>query len=318
MLPRRRRYGIEGSVPEGDTLHRVARALVVLEGQPVLAVTLPRQPGRGASLAGAVVDEVQAVAKNLLITFDTGLVLHTHLMMTGVWHLYAQGERWRRSPDVAVAVVAAGPWVAVCFGAPVVRLVERRRIERELLLAGAATDLLADDNTFDLDEILRRLRDRNAVPLGEAVMDQRAVGGIGNVYKSEGLFRRGLDPFATTAVFDDVELRDLLLELRALMRFNVERNTQRAQTGTAAVQHYRYNRVTTVTLKLLQATGVLPSSMMPTRTTRTGCERLKGPIAVYGRQHQKCFVCGDVVRMQRQGAARRSTYFCATCQPSRA
>lgn len=316
MLSRRCRYGIEATVPEGDTLHRIAKALVVLEGQVVHAVTLPRQPGRGASLTGSVVDEVQAVAKNLLITFDTGLVLHTHLMMTGVWHLYAQGERWRRSPEIAVAVVAAGPWVAVCFGAPVVRLVERRRIERELLVAGATTDLLAEDAVFDLDEVMRRLRDRNAVPLGEAVMDQRAVGGIGNVYKSEGLFRRGLDPFAPTAAFDDVELKDLLLELRALMRFNVDRNTKRAE-GTVAVQHYRYNRVTTVPLKLLQATGVLPSSMMPTRTTRSGCERLKGPIAAYGRQHQKCFVCGDVIRMQRQGAARRSTYFCATCQPAR-
>ncbi len=303
-------------MPEGDTLHRIARALVVLEGQVVHAVTLPRRPGRGASLTGAVVDEVAAVGKNLLITFDTGLVLHTHLMMTGVWHLYAQGERWRKSPEVAVAIVAAGGWVAVCFGAPVVRLVERRRIERELIVAGAHTDLLADDADFDLDEIMRRLRDRNAVPLGEAVMDQRAVGGIGNVYKSEGLFRRGLDPFAVVGAFSDDEVKDLLLELRALMRFNVDRNTKRAD-GTAAVQHYRYNRVTTVPLKLLQATGVLPSSMLPTRTTRTGCERLKGPIAVYGRVREKCFVCGDVVVMQRQGAARRSTYFCRRCQPVR-
>lgn len=310
-------------MPEGDTLHRIAAALQVLVGETVHAVTLPRQAGRGASLTGAVVDEVQAVGKNLLITFDTGLVLHTHLMMTGLWHRYSVGERWRRSPEIAVAVVAAGPWVAVCFGAPVVRLVERRRIERELIVAGAVVDLLATDAVFDLDEVLRRLRQRDDVPLGVAIMDQRAVGGIGNVYKSEGLFRRGFDPFAPTAAFSDDELRDLLLELRALMRFNVDRTTKPSD-DTKAVHHYRYNRVTTVSPKILQLTlpktltSTLPASRLPTRTTRTGCERLKGPIAVYGRQGQRCPVCDDVIKMRRQGEARRSTYWCERCQPSRA
>ncbi len=307
-------------MPEGDTLHRIARALVVLEGQTVHAVTLPRQAGRGASLTGAVVDEVQAVGKNLLITFDTGLVLHTHLMMNGIWHLYVQGERWRRSADVAVAVIAAGPWVAVCFSAPVVRLVERKRIERELMVAGAHTDLLAKDDIFDLDEVIHRLRERNLEPLGVAIMDQRAVGGIGNVYKSEGLFRRGFDPFAPVIAFSEDELRDLMLESRALLRFNVERNNKRAE-GTA-VEHYRYNRVTTISARRLalevpMTSGSLPASRLPTRTTRTGCERLKGPIAVYGRQGQTCFVCGTKVQMQRQGEARRSTYFCDVCQPMR-
>ena len=221
MLSRRCRYGIEATVPEGDTLHRIAKALVVLEGQVVHAVTLPRQPGRGASLTGSVVDEVQAVAKNLLITFDTGLVLHTHLMMTGVWHLYAQGERWRRSPEIAVAVVAAGPWVAVCFGAPVVRLVERRRIERELLVAGATTDLLAEDAVFDLDEVVRRLRDRNAVPLGEAVMDQRAVGGIGNVYKSEVAFVCGHDPRMPAAALSQAQYEEIFTVARDLLLRNL-------------------------------------------------------------------------------------------------
>src|SRR5688500_14997945 len=123
-------------MPEGDTLHRIARALQVLVGRHVVSLELPRQAGIGTSIAGSVVDEVVAVGKNLVIGFDTGLGLHTHLKMTGSWHLYDEGVRWQRPASTAVVVLrVAGSapqargassrgLVAVCFSAPVVRLIE--------------------------------------------------------------------------------------------------------------------------------------------------------------------------------------------------
>ena len=210
-------------MPEGDTLHRIADALQVLVPLTVRALSLPRQ-GPGLSVAGDTVTEVRAVGKNLLVFFSGGLVLHTHLKMTGIWHVYGPGERWRRPVDMAVAVVDVGSAVAVCFQAPLVRLIERRRAERELIVPLGTIDLIAGG--CDLDEVLRRLRTLpGATPLGVALMDQERVGGIGNVYKSEGLFRAGLSPLATIASVDDNRVRTLLADVQWIMRNNVARRT---------------------------------------------------------------------------------------------
>lgn len=291
-------------MPEGDTLHRIARALQVLVGRQVTTLELPRQAGVGASIAGAVVDEVTAVGKNLVIGFDTGLGLHTHLKMTGSWHLYDEGVRWQRPASTAVVVLRVQPpassaqalgLVAVCFSAPVVRLIERRRIERELADV-VVVDLLGDAAVYEPDTVLSRLRARDAVPLGEVLLDQTALAGVGNVYKSEALFRRGLDPFAPVGAYDDDTLRDLVLELRALMQMNM------ATPGAIS-------RVTT---------GALPVwAEQPAQPTVAPVSRKHGVAAVYGRQGERCFTCQTPIEMKRQGEQLRSTYFCPICQPPR-
>ncbi len=274
-------------MPEGDTLHRIERALAPLVGHEVFDLTLPRH-GLGASVVGDTVVGVEALGKNLLISFSGGLVLHTHLKMTGVWHRYDRGETWRRSASTAVAVVVAGPFEAVCFHAPLARLVERRRIARELRLPLRGRDILGDD--LDIDVVVRSLRALPpSTPLGVALLDQRAIAGIGNVYASELCFRARLSPALPMGDVDDERLRGLLVDAASLMRRNVDMHSR--GDGSTAVAHYRYQR-----------------------TTTTGCERGKGPIAVYGRAQRPCAVCGTPIVMFRQGPALRSTYACPRCQ----
>jgi endonuclease-8 len=114
-------------MPEGDTLYRIAIGLRPhLVGREVIAATA-RQPGpRAEKLVGATVTEVESVGKHLLIRFDSGLELRTHLGMHGSWHRYAPAERWRRPPSRARLVIEVPGAVVVCFDAPTVELYETR------------------------------------------------------------------------------------------------------------------------------------------------------------------------------------------------
>ena len=176
-------------MPEGDTLFRTAAVLrEVLLGRDVIAAA--GRPG-GAALArviGSRIERVDAQGKHLLIGFGNGLTLHTHLRMQGSWHRYRTGERWRRSPLRAVAVVEVAGAVAVCFDAPTVELIDSRALAIHPSLSALGPDLLAP--TPDLAAAVARLRapERAAMPVGEALLDQTALAGLGNVYRSEVCF----------------------------------------------------------------------------------------------------------------------------------
>lgn len=266
-------------MPEGDTLHRLAARLgPALEGRVVSRLALPRSSVDGSVVHGARVTRVEALGKNLLIRFESGHALHTHLRMNGSWHLYAPGSPWRVPRSLVVVVLEVEGAVAVCAHAPVVRLLRERELPIDPQLAGLGPDLLGE--TFDASLAVSRLRERDVLPLGEALMDQRAVAGIGNVWKSELCFALHLDPFAPVARFTDEELTQLLERAR----------------------------------KLMQRTARL-ASMPASRNARRGGV---GALSVYRRAGERCPVCGAVLRMERQGEAQRSTYFCPGCQPRRA
>lgn len=269
-------------MPEGDTLRNIATTLSPLVGQTVDALEFPRAHADGDAQLGARIERVESKGKNLLVSFSTGAVLHVHLKMTGVVHLYASGETWRRGRSGAVVVLRTAGFEAVVFRAPLVRLLTRQSARHDEALRGLGPDLLAPD--FDEREALRRLRLDQGRPLGVAVMDQSAVAGIGNVYKSEVLFNLKLDPFRAVGDMPDAVLLEVLRHARALL----QRNTLREAVKTSPVDAYRL-----------------------TRTTRpTG----RAPLSVYGRLDEACFDCGDTISMRRQGDQRRSTYFCPTCQ----
>lgn len=185
-------------VPEGDTLHKTAvRLRPALAGHRLTRFEAPRLLGTRPRV-GELIEGVEARGKHLLVHFERGLTLRTHLRMTGSWHLYREGERWQKAPHLARAVVGADSgWLAVCFQAPVVETYHRAGAE-PASLSSLGPDLclaasLADDV---LDEVLRRaesLADATTT-LGEALLDQRIAAGIGNVYKSEACFATGLDP----------------------------------------------------------------------------------------------------------------------------
>src|SRR5579883_1051373 len=161
-------------MPEGDTIFRAARTLAaVLDGRAVTRFESPLPALARAGLAGLRIAEVRAQGKNLLVRFDDGRVLRTHMRMDGAWHLYRPGERWKRAPFRARAVLHVEGAVAVCFDAPVVELLSEAGARTHAPLAGLGPDLLAPD--FDAEEARRRLRARAALSIAEALLDQRAL-----------------------------------------------------------------------------------------------------------------------------------------------
>jgi endonuclease-8 len=270
-------------VPEGDTLFRTAAGLrPYLVGRRVVTA---RTGGPGAlpkveRIVGREITAVEALGKNLLIRFDNGLEIRTHLKMTGSWHRYRPGEPWRRPPARARLVIEVPGAVAVCFDAPVVELLEQRAESIHSSLGRLGPDLLAPD--FDPADAVRRLRDqsRAATPIGEALVDQRALAGIGNVYKSEVLWLERVAPSTRVADLDDETLTRLVGTAQRLLRANAERGGG------------------------------------PERVT-TGAERGRvGPLYVYGRTGRPCRRCGTPISSTRQGRELpRTTYWCPTCQP---
>jgi endonuclease-8 len=206
-------------MPEGDTLFRTAAGLrPYLLGRTVTAASA-RQPGPQATrLVGATVTGVEAQGKNLLVRFDTGLEVRTHLGMHGSWHRYRPGERWRRPPSRARLVIEVDGSVAVCFDAPTVELFEQRVEAIHPALSRLGPDLLVDP--VDVDEAIRRLRDpsRRRLTIGEALLDQRALAGIGNEVRCQVLWETRISPFTPLPAVDDAALRELIDRSRANLR----------------------------------------------------------------------------------------------------
>jgi endonuclease-8 len=272
-------------MPEGDTLFRTAAGL-----RPYLvgrSVERARAQGPGpvpqvGRLVGRRVDAVESQGKNLLIRFDGGLELRTHLRMNGSWHRYRPGERWRRPPARARLVLEVPGSVAVCFDAPVVELFESRAEGLHPALSQLGPDLLAAD--FDPEEARRRLRDpsRAGMEIAVALLDQRALAGIGNVYKNEILWLERVSPFATVESLDDATLDRLIATAHRLLNANV--GTRRG----------------------------------PERVTTGGDRTAPGPVYVYGRRGRPCHRCRTPIAVTRQGTdLPRSTYWCPACQGSR-
>jgi endonuclease-8 len=208
-------------MPEGDTLFRTAAGLrPYLLGRDVLAA---RVQGPGAvpqiqRVIGKRVDSIEAQGKNLLIRFDGGLELRTHLRMNGSWHRYRPGERWRRPAARARLVLEVDGAVAVCFDAPVVELFETRAEAIHPTLSSLGPDLLKPE--FDAAEAHRRLRapERRSMTIGAALLDQQAMAGLGNIWRNETLYAERVDPFATVADLDDATLDRLIATGRRLLR----------------------------------------------------------------------------------------------------
>jgi len=264
-------------MPEGDTLHRTAHTLQrVLAQQRLLRVRSAVPAIAQAELAGHVVEDVSALGKNLLIRFDDGRVLHTHLKMRGSWHVYRPGERWQRPEHQARVVLELSDALAVCFAAPTVRLLAPHAAAADAYLTGLGPDLIPDE--FDEEQAINGLVSLADLPLGEAVMIQTALAGIGNIYKSETLFLCQINPFQLVSALDRESLRDIVRKARELLRKNAT-----------------------------------PSSAQRTTTTVANAA---GQYWVYKRSGKACRVCGTVVEMRRQGALHRSTYYCPSCQSS--
>jgi endonuclease-8 len=212
-------------MPEGDTIHRVAARLrPALVGRPLVRLEAPRARNLvRRPPAGTVIGAVDAVGKHLLVRFEDGTVLRTHLRMSGSWHLYATGERWRRPAHLARAVVEVPGWVAVCFAAPVVELEHEATGMPAIahlgpdLTSAALTDVDIDACVERMDTLLEPQEE-----VGVALLDQRVACGVGNVYKSEVLWACRVDPFAAVADLPVETKRSLVATAAAQLRANVD------------------------------------------------------------------------------------------------
>src|SRR5205823_2346681 len=146
------------------------------------------------------------------------LALHTHMRMNGTWHRYAPGERWRIAEWRARVVLEVPDHVVVCFNAPTVELMPDRAVALHPAIVSLGPDLLAAD--FNADEAFRRLRACADAEVAEALLDQRVMAGIGNVFKSEILFVESVNPFVRVAELDDAKLQSIVATARRLLLAN--------------------------------------------------------------------------------------------------
>jgi endonuclease-8 len=226
-------------VPEGDTVWLAAQRMhAVLTG-----ATLRRGEFRIPQLAtvdltGAVVREVVPRGKHLLIRLEDGRTLRTHFRMDGSWHIYRRGRSWRGGPASDVrTVLATDEWECVGYRLHDIDLVPTAQEDR--LVGHLGPDILGPD--WDLAEAVRRLREHPDEQTGVALLDQRNLAGIGNLYKAETLFLRGVAPWTPVSDVDDLEAMVSLAQ--RLLASNKGRWTQ-TTTGSLrkGEQHWVFER----------------------------------------------------------------------------
>lgn len=274
-------------MPEGDTIFRTARTLhLALAGREVVrfetAFAHLQRVHDQRSLVGQHVESVTSRGKHLLMAFSGGLVLRTHMRMSGSWHVYRPGERWQLPRSLMRVVIGTADFEAVAFGVHEAEWVPASKLERGVV-GRLGPDLLAA--TFDEAEALRRLRTRGDSDIAAALLDQRLVAGIGNVYKSEVLFLSRVNPWTRVRDMDDERLLSVLRLARRLMRLNVQ-----------------------------PAHGLARVTRGGLRRDASGDGREEN-LWVYRRQGLPCRACGAPIERAVQGVESRGTWWCPGCQP---
>lgn len=215
-------------MPEGDTIWRTAAAL-----RPRLVGSRVRRSSH-TGLEDRDVVGVDAVGKHLLIRFEGGWTLHTHMGMTGSWHVYRPGQRWREPSWKARAVLECDEWVAVCFSAPRVQLTR----DPGRPVAHLGPDILVEP--FDAGRVAALARGAESRAIGEVLQDQRVCAGIGNVYRCEALWEHRLSPWQDVGDIDEPTLRALYEWTRASMVSNLRGPiARRFAGGRPAAVHRR-------------------------------------------------------------------------------
>ena len=213
-------------MPEGDAIHRAARRLQRLVGEKIEAETPhPRAAATGVAeqLDGRRLEAVEAVGKNLLLSFEGGLVLRSHLRMSGRWTVRARGTTGRGRPWL---VLRGGTREAVLWNGPVLELNKRA-------VRGLGPDILASPPDFERMVANIRRGDRHRA-IGEVLLDQRLVAGIGNVWKTEALWRARVSPWRAAADESGEELRAVLDAAAELMCRSLESGPQERAIYRAA------------------------------------------------------------------------------------
>jgi len=279
-------------MPEGDTIYRTARTLQkVLGGKVVTAfetgLAKLAAVNDESPIVGRTVERVEARGKWCLIFFSGDLILVTHMLMSGSWHIYKAGEKWWQPRSRMRVVITCGDYQAVAFNVPIAEFHTARSLERSSQVPKLGPDVLSEG--FSVEHGVQALRERAAShpedEVGVVLLNQRVMAGLGNVYKSEVAFTARVNPFRAMRTIMEREIEALVEAARKYMTANVAEGTSE---------------------QMVTYTG-------PRRTTRAMDHGAR--MWVYRRQGEECRRCGAAIMMRKQGVQVRSTYWCPSCQP---
>ena len=276
-------------MPEGDTIFRSARTLErALAGKVITGFrseyALLTRFNDETPLTGQTLERVESRGKWLLMHFSGGGILVTHMLMNGSWHIYRPGERWQLAASNMRIVIETADFVAVGFNVPVAEMHTAQSVAREKKIPPPASDVLGGE--FDTSVAVERLLASSDLELGDALLRQRVLAGVGNVFKSEICFAAGLNPFRKAGSLT----RDQLAEVVAVARRQLGENVM--EDSGARIVTYRGRR---------------------RRTTHASDPGES--LWVYGRSGQPCRRCGELIRRRLQGMDAPATYWCPRCQP---
>lgn len=279
-------------MPEGDTIYRAARAMQKAIGGKVVTafetgLAKLASLNDDAPVVGRTVEKVEARGKWCLVYFSGDLILVTHMLMSGSWHIYRTGEKWWMGRNRMRAAITCGEFQTVAFNVPVAEFHSARSLERSSQVPKLGVDILGDE--YSAEAGVRALQEYGAAnpdaEIGVVLLNQRVMAGLGNVYKSEVPFAAGVNPFRQMRTITAREM-DVMAEVsQRYMKANV------VDGAADGIVTYSGNRRTTHSMN--------------------AGDRLW----VYGRQGQECRRCGAHVMMRKQGEQVRSTYWCPGCQP---
>ncbi len=279
-------------MPEGDTIYRAARALQKAIGGKVVTafetgLAKLASLNDDAPLVGRTVERVEARGKWCLIFFSGDLILVTHMLMSGSWHIYRTGEKWWMGRSRMRAAISCGDFQAVAFNVPIAEFHTARSLERSSQVPKLGVDVLGEE--YSVEAGVKAMREYGAAhpeaEIGVVLLNQRVMAGLGNVYKSEVPFAAGVNPFRQMRTITEREMEKMAEVSQKYMKANV------VDGAADGIVTYSGNRRTTHSMN--------------------AGDRLW----VYGRQGQECRRCGANVMMRKQGEQVRSTYWCPACQP---
>ena len=275
-------------MPEGDTIFRAARTLnLALAGQKITSFesVLPHlsRVDVDDGLVGRTVEKVEARGKWLLIHFSGELILLSHMLMSGSWHIYRPGEEWKRSRYNMRVVIGTAKILAVAFNVPIAEFHSAESLKRREGFNSVGPSTLAQE--FDAAAVVARLRARPELEIGVSLLTQSLLSGIGNVFKSEVCFSCGINPFRRVSSLSDDDLTHLVSQARKFMLANVT-----------------------------EASGDKIVTYVPLRRT-TGRVNPSERLWVYRRTGEACRRCGGAIVSRKQGFDARTSFWCPQCQP---
>lgn len=276
-------------MPEGDTIFRTARAMErALAGRPITGFrsnyALLARFHDDTPIIGQIVERVESRGKWVLIQLSGGATIATHMLMNGSWHLYRAGERWRRPSRDMRIVIENSEYQAVAFTVPVARIYSAQALARETRIPQPGSDVLSQD--FDPVAAAARVRACAGEEVGNVLLHQYVLAGLGNVFKSEACFVERINPFCLVSALNDDQIAALIGTARRLIAANVVE-----ETGNKIVTYRGPNR----------------------RTTHRSDPGES--LWVYGRSGESCRRCGERILRRLQGVEARSTFWCPACQP---